>query len=774
MLSKFSLSARLITFFLVLGLVPFAIMAGVSIKQSSDSLTETSIERLVAIRELKSKHIEDYFDFIRKQVRTLSADEAIVHAMKDFSTSFKQVLSENELESVDAFKPDLSNYYSNQFGQEYGSQNPGQTAATETSRILSGLDATTVALQNYYIAKNKNPLGSKHLLDRASDSSSYSRFHAQHHPSIRTFLEEFGFYDIFLVDPDTGHIVYSVFKELDYATSLIDGPYANTNFGRVFRAANAATEPGFTQLVDFEPYFPSYNSPASFIASPIFEGNKKVGVLIFQMPVDKINDIATSSQSWKKMGLGETGEVFIVGEDGTMRNNSRMLTEAPDKYFSVIASHGVKKETIDTMRSKGTTILFQKVDTPAVQEGLNGKSGTDFYQDYHGEEVVGAYRPLDIKDMHWVLTAEIKKAEAFASTESLIDAILIKFAIGVIVISLIAWLIARSISSPLASVMSELEGSSNQVGLSSRQVSAGSQSLAQGATEQASSLEETAASMEEVASMAKHNADNAQQAENLTEAVRGLSENGVASMNEMAEAIGAIQDAADQTAQIIKVIDDIAFQTNLLALNAAVEAARAGDAGKGFAVVADEVRKLARRSAEAASSTAEKIEHSRKLAHNGVSLSTQVSESLGEINSNSVKAADIVKEISAASREQAQGVEQVNEAVAQLDQVTQTNAASAEESAAAGEELMAQATAQHGLVERLRRLVYGNGQGPKKDKKRTTKRKAKEAREVKEDFSEPKVSLGPKPRANGVASDDFQSRSPSQIIPLDDQDFQGF
>ena len=246
---------------------------------------------------------------------------------------------------------------------------------------------------------------------------------------------------------------------------------------------------------------------------------------------------------------------------------------------------------------------------------------------------------------------------------------------------------------------------SRSVTASADQIAVSSQSLAQGATEQSASLEETAAAMEEIASLSQANADNSQQAKSLSGQVEEVAKSGVESMDEMNSAIGEIKRGADETREIIHAIDEIAFQTNLLALNAAVEAARAGEAGKGFAVVAEEVRNLAQRSASAAKETAEKIRRSVEYADKGVRVCTAVGDKLREVQQKADQSGQLVKEIAAASGEQATGVGQVNRSLTELDTVTQANAAASEQSAAAAQELKSQVVAMDESVQSLVQLI---------------------------------------------------------------------
>jgi methyl-accepting chemotaxis protein len=253
----------------------------------------------------------------------------------------------------------------------------------------------------------------------------------------------------------------------------------------------------------------------------------------------------------------------------------------------------------------------------------------------------------------------------------------------------------------LDKALQQVTEATEQVSSASGQISSGSQSLAQGANEQASSLEEVSSSLEEMTSMTKQNADNANQAKGLAAESDGNAKTGTEAMNRMSGAINRIKESSDQTAKIVKTIDEIAMQTNLLALNAAVEAARAGEAGRGFAVVAEEVRNLAQRSAQAAKNTADMITESVKNADEGVKIAVEVSQSFDTIATSAKKVNDLIAEIAAASQEQSSGIEQINTAVAQMDKVTQQNAANSEESASAAEELSSQAEELKNMISRF-------------------------------------------------------------------------
>ena len=410
---KMGMGTKVIILFLAAGLVPFGITGLLSYRSASNALKEQAFNQLVSVRETKKKQIEDYFSTIRKQIHTLSNDRMIVEATNYFKNAFLEFRMENNISDTELkeYRTALKNYYTSDFTEEYKEQNNGKNP--HAVNYLNQLDDDSIAMQYAYIAANHNPLGEKHKLDAAEGMASYHNYHKVYHPVIREYLEQFGYYDIFIVDPDSGDIVYSVFKELDFSTSLKDGPYANTNFGRVFNEANDSNDPNLVKLADFEPYAPSYEGAAGFIASPIFDGANKVGVLIFQIPIDEINTVMTSDQHWKNVGMGESGETYLIGSDLVMRSQSRFLIEDREGYCEMMKGLGASQDLLNTIKAKDSVILLQKIETKGSRASVSGNTGVEIFPDYRNVRVISAYAPLAIEGVNWAIMSEIDEEEAF-------------------------------------------------------------------------------------------------------------------------------------------------------------------------------------------------------------------------------------------------------------------------------------------------------------------------------------------------------------------------
>jgi hypothetical protein len=439
------------------------------------------------------------------------------------------------------------------------------------------------------------------------------------------------------------------------------------------------------------------NSPVLVLAAPVFSNKQLKGFVELSLSWDVINKAIASRNTSK------TAFYYVVTSTGRLVMHPRYTYK--DNVNICLGKHG------DIAKLACTTMI-------------KGKSGSGRFK-FDGQDLVTAFVPVKVGSQLFtvgVVTGAKQfysgvgdfKAQAHSKMIYIISAMVPLIVILALAGTVIGIKLSKAISDPLRNIINKLSTGAEQVTSASGQLAQSSQEIAEGSAHQAANLEETSSSLEEIASLSKTSAANAQDAQHLADKSLAIADSGSESMKSMRDAMTKIQDSSSQTAKIVKLIDEIAFQTKLLALNAAIEAARAGEAGKSFAVVAAEVKILADRCSAASKQITEMIQAAVHNTTNGVTLAGKVDKVLEDIITSTTSSAKLVKDIAEATKQQVNGIDQINSAVTEMNNVTQQNAASAEESASLGQELSIQASSMNNVVQELIILIEGvdkNNQG---------------------------------------------------------------
>lgn len=717
-LKNAKISTKLIALALGVCLVSVSVIGFLSFRASARSLLVQSEQTLDGIRTTRSNHIEHYFSIIREQIHTFAMDDMVINATAQFSQCFHQLPDEIDLEqSREQVVRDVTSYYETEFRSRVVSAGgTWRGAQYYVPRSDAGLTA-----QWLYIATNPNPVGSKLDLNASSIDSGYNEWHAHFHPVIREYLKSFEYYDIFLFDTE-GNLVYSVFKETDYATNFLDGSYASTNFGRVVKETLTQLAKGEVSIVDFEPYEPSYGSPAAFIGSPVFLDGQRIGAVVFQMPVDRVNAIMTDGS-----GLGASGQTYLLGPDQRMRSTDRF--------------------------SQDSTIFVRDVNTAASNASAKGNIGHMRSMSLGGNPALASFSPVKVEGFDWSIIAEKDMSEVTAASNALGKQIVLFSVIVAIAVCPVVWLVSRTLTKPIRSAVSTIENIVATNDLTARlqddrkdemgvlaqslnnmfakihdiicevrtaaldvtsgatQIASSSQSITSDMLDQerqtaraSAAIEQMSASVTEISSMASNVSSLSENASSyaseggrvVAQTIEGMKSINVF-VNQTSDTVGSLGERSDQIGEVISVINDIADQTNLLALNAAIEAARAGENGRGFAVVAEEVRKLAERTSSATEEVAtsinairqetvaavKRMKEGKTRVDEGVCMADQAGEALREIVNSSSEVASGIRSIAATAEEQSAASADITQTIESINRITSSSTRGIEQASAA-------------------------------------------------------------------------------------------
>ncbi len=444
--NKRSISIRSKFLLMLLGISIFSIsiIGFQGLYNGHKSLTNGIKQQLSILRTSRARQLEDYFQQRRNQINILADNTMIINALDEFSAAFSL------LESYDIkLDPEqlvlLENYYKNEFFLRLKNENGNEKFYNVDDYLPKSL--TGKYLQYHYIANNPHKAGKKEELNNARDNSYYSKVHQKYHPKLRKFIKTFSYDDLFLIDKDTKNIIYSTYKAPDFAASLTTDIQAQSSLANLVNGIIRAPEKGKVSLVDIKPYISSADAPASFLATPVYNGNKFIGVLAMQISIDQITAIMNANQSWKESALGETGDVYLVGSDYKMRSNSRFVYENKENYIKTLEAVGIDKAITKKIASSGRTVLLQPVETVAAKAALKGETGIQTITNYQGHEVLSAYQPVKIADLDWAVIAEIDKDEATEPVVQFQKRLLISAAIQAALISFFSlWLASRFIN----------------------------------------------------------------------------------------------------------------------------------------------------------------------------------------------------------------------------------------------------------------------------------------------------------------------------------------
>lgn len=442
--ANWSIRYKLLSLLLLLGVTTFFVTGTITYIKYLNALKTGAMIQLTGVTRSKRFQIESYYRIIHNHAETLSDDRMFIEATRDFREAYQKMdkapIPAHVLDDVR--KDYQGNFYPNM-----------QKLNMARSRAEEYLPYTPAAiqLQYLYIVKNPNPQGHRDELADAGDGSEYSSVHERYHHAFQSIIKKFGYYDLYLIDNDTERIVYDVAKDRDFGTSLRDGPYRHSNLAKVVKQCLATNNVNDVFFSDFEPYEASEGEPTQYVASPIWDGQERLGVFVLQLSTAAIDDVMTGKRGWERDGLGQTGESVIVGQDYLLRTNGRQYLENPEAYLARLKENGVSEERLDRIRTYKTTILQISARFPSVTAAIAGKEGTTIERNIRGRGTASlvSYAPLHIQGLHWAIVSRMYLNEALKPVGEM-QRLFSWWGAGLFLLTVIAaWYMTRQILRPI-------------------------------------------------------------------------------------------------------------------------------------------------------------------------------------------------------------------------------------------------------------------------------------------------------------------------------------
>lgn len=454
-LNRLSIQSKLVLLLLTVTLGSIATVGWIGYQSASQALKDSAYNQLQGIRVAKTDALKGMLEAIRDQVVLFSDSQACLAGMRELGAAYREL--KGSLKSDPVQQKSLSDFYTNTFI-------PGLDKVVEGTPGVSNYlptNPTEVYLQYHYIASNPAPYLKKQQLDSApGDKSSYGIAHQKFHRLFARAAALLGYADIMLIDADTLDVVYTYQKATDFATNLESGPYSTSNLAAGMRILRKTRDMDDFKAVDFELYRPNWGAPMGFLASPIFDGTKMIGLLALQFPIDNFNRITTANNNWKAEGLGNTGEVYLVGPDHTLRTRSRFMVEDPKGFVGKLRNQGFPKGILEQIERQNSVLNIMPVNTSSAEKALKGQEGIDITKDYRDQEVLSSYGHIDLNSLRWGIIAEMDTAEAFKPVQAFGRKVLVTAAGLALLTSLLALVASHYLVKPLQ----QLEEGARKIG----------------------------------------------------------------------------------------------------------------------------------------------------------------------------------------------------------------------------------------------------------------------------------------------------------------------